>query len=707
MRFINRKDFDIPEILIGNEAKYFNKEIKDFLKYNHNFEKAPKPDEYIFNEIKSYLYDVFDGNCAYCETSVDRNEIILDHFRPIYGAERFKGKVDRLHYSWLALDWNNMYLSCHECNKYKSNLFPVKETGKIGATISSLRLSEDAFLIDPCFDKPEEHININLDGEFVSVTEKGKVTIDILNLNRENLIIKRREKVKEFKYLWYKLVHNKPTYVIDDFVKLLTESKDYSGTSYLILKQISRFFGYPKKLYYKLNRNTIYKIFSFYSNRGYNDFENMLSLSVNDFSYSEDLEINKSYYIKSVSIQNFKGIKECKLDFSLSSKKDNALCKTIIGKNTIGKTTILQAIALGILGHRNAYLSGITPDECLSKSNESGQIEVSFHGEKEKNIIKFNRYSDQFYGESNIDTLLLGYGAYRLPARGMLSKTKRDNNYRVQSLFDERELINGPLGLFDKYRDRHVDIATSIKELLKHDDIDVDIVNNTLEIIHHGNSLKLEKFSSGYKSIISFVTDIMDVLYRNTESMQAARGIVLVDEIDAHLHPEWRLRIIYSLRNLFPNVQFIFTTHDPLILRGLTYDEITILQKDSNGNINTLQTAPDVMNKLDIDQMLTSIFGLESTMNSDIENNLAIYYSLLSIGEENLNTKQTNELNNLKRQLDNYNILGNTKRERLMYKLIDIELSKMKDETFDEWSEDSVSKLTSKLSEKLRLADND
>ena len=98
----------------------------------------------------------------------------------------------------------------------------------------------------------------------------------------------------------------------------------------------------------------------------------------------------------------------------------------------------------------------------------------------------------------------------------------------------------------------------------------------------------------------------------------------------------------------------------------------------SGGNINTLQTAPDVMNKLDVDQMLTSIFGLESTMNSDVENNLAMYYSLLSIGEQNLNVKQTNELNSLKQQKENSRAKYSTEIENKIKQIDSIKNKKIK-----------------------------
>ncbi len=711
MRYIDRKKIPVPTIFGSETVSIFNDSIKSFLKDNITFSKAPKPNGDILADIKPNLYKLFNGKCSYCECKLQSGDSAIDHFRPIGGAERFKGEVDRRYYSWLALDWDNLYLVCKECNIYKRNLFPVKETGKIGAKISTLRIDEDAFLLDPCYDKPEKHINVNLDGRFIAATDKGNITIDILNLNRADLVDKRKEKILSFQHVWeslFSLDVRDINYTIEDFQLLLKDDAEFSGTIYLLLKQIARYFGFPKKLHSDTNQIKLRRILKYYKIRNESNLEFINQNVVNGNIFDDINTINKSYYLQSVYIKNFKGIKEFELDFPFTfNNGNNGLCKAIIGKNTIGKTTILQAIALGILGHKNAYRSGFTPQDCLSDTNNEGSIEVRFYGESNINSIRFNKNSDQFDGSTSIETLLLGYGAYRFPARKMLGKIKRDNNYRVLSLFDERELINGPLGLFKKYYERKNDIATSIQTLLKHDNVNVRIIDEFLEIEHNGHSLKLEKFSSGYKSIISFVTDIMDVLYTNTTSMQAASGIVLVDEIDAHLHPEWRLRIVSSLRELFPNVQFIFTTHDPLILRGLSYDEVTILEKDNDGRIDVIKSAPDVMSGLGIDQMLTAIFGLETTMNSDIENNLAMYYSLLSLGEQNLSTKQTNQLNNLKRQLDNYNVLGNTKRERLMYKLIDVELSKMKDETFDEWSEDSVSKLTSKLSEKLRLVDND
>src|SRR3546814_20575292 len=62
-------------------------------------------------------------------------------------------------------------------------------------------------------------------------------------------------------------------------------------------------------------------------------------------------------------------------------------------------------------------------------------------------------------------------------------------------------------------------------------------------------------------------------------SLANARALVLVDEIEAHLHPRWKLRIMKGLREALPNVTFIVTTHDPLCLRGLGANEVMVLRR--------------------------------------------------------------------------------------------------------------------------------
>ena len=80
--------------------------------------------------------------------------------------------------------------------------------------------------------------------------------------------------------------------------------------------------------------------------------------------------------------------------------------------------------------------------------------------------------------------------------------------------------------------------------------------------------LPLSYLSDGAKSILTIVADIayrMAVLNPQLlgDVIQKTDGIVLIDEIDMHLHPSWQRRIIGSLHKTFPNVQFIFTTHSP------------------------------------------------------------------------------------------------------------------------------------------------
>ena len=58
-------------------------------------------------------------------------------------------------------------------------------------------------------------------------------------------------------------------------------------------------------------------------------------------------------------------------------------------------------------------------------------------------------------------------------------------------------------------------------------------------------------------------------------------GVVLIDEIDAHLHPRWQRSVLRSLRETFPSLQFIATSHSPQVIGELTRDEIWILDGDS------------------------------------------------------------------------------------------------------------------------------
>lgn len=107
--------------------------------------------------------------------------------------------------------------------------------------------------------------------------------------------------------------------------------------------------------------------------------------------------------------------------------------------------------------------------------------------------------------------------------------------------------------------------------------------------------LPLHYLSDGAKSIIAIASDIayrMAVLNPHLldKVTEETNGIVLIDEIDMHLHPSWQRKVIDSLHKTFPKVQFIFTTHSPTILTNVPKENIRILD---NGKIYT----PDINTK--------------------------------------------------------------------------------------------------------------
>ena len=85
----------------------------------------------------------------------------------------------------------------------------------------------------------------------------------------------------------------------------------------------------------------------------------------------------------------------------------------------------------------------------------------------------------------------------------------------------------------------------------------------------NGEHLNLEQLSQGEKLTMAMVGDIarrLSILYPNSENPLLGSGIIIIDEAELHMHPKWQRSLIERLNNTFPNCQFIYTTHSPLLI---------------------------------------------------------------------------------------------------------------------------------------------
>lgn len=147
--------------------------------------------------------------------------------------------------------------------------------------------------------------------------------------------------------------------------------------------------------------------------------------------------------------------------------------------------------------------------------------------------------------------------------------------------------------------------------------------------------IPIEAISQGAVSLISWVGVVLKRLYEvygdlddGTDPTQQF-AIVIVDEIDAHMHPEWQQMVIQTLTRLFPNVQFIASTHSPLIVAGLPAHQILRFARDENGRAVTIDVGDDFAMGT-ADQLLTSrLFGLKTTVDPVTQTKIEEYRRLL------------------------------------------------------------------------------
>jgi predicted ATP-binding protein involved in virulence len=90
-------------------------------------------------------------------------------------------------------------------------------------------------------------------------------------------------------------------------------------------------------------------------------------------------------------------------------------------------------------------------------------------------------------------------------------------------------------------------------------------------------------------------------------AVKESRGIVIIDELDMHLHPKWQRHIVKDLKSAFPKIQFVVTTHSPFIVQSLASNEL----------INLDRLTDVALNSLNIDDVATSVMGVESAFSEE------------------------------------------------------------------------------------------
>jgi len=131
----------------------------------------------------------------------------------------------------------------------------------------------------------------------------------------------------------------------------------------------------------------------------------------------------------------------------------------------------------------------------------------------------------------------------------------------------------------------------------------------------------LRQLGYGYQTLITWVTDLANRMaerYPESKNPLAEPAVVLVDEIDLHLHPKWQRKLMGFLTERFPNTQFIATAHSPLMAQAAADANLAVLRRE--GDHVVIDNDVDDIRNWRIDQILTSdLFGLETARPPQIE----------------------------------------------------------------------------------------
>lgn len=355
-------------------------------------------------------------------------------------------------------------------------------------------------------------------------------------------------------------------------------------------------------------------------------------------------------FLRQVKIENVRSIRDLTLSFE---SETGAVRKwsILLGENGAGKSSVLRAIALALGGsdalpellidneiwiRRGANTASICLD-LVTAAQEQRQITLTLRrGESLAQTFRRNRDSlellDAALAYSARNYFTIGYGvSRRLPASG----SSKGNGFRhpraqsVATLFSAEATLQSieqwAMDLdYRRPRAARSILRSVFADMLPGYTFDrIDKKRRQLLFTTPDGALPLSSLSDGYQNIISWCGDL---LFRVTETFAdykdpfAARGLLLIDEVDLHLHPVWQRKLIDFLQQKLPNFQILATTHSPLTAHQAAENELYLLRRATAGQPPVLEPFLGDPRKLLLHQFLLSpAFGLDTADSRHVE----------------------------------------------------------------------------------------
>ena len=405
--------------------------------------------------------------------------------------------------------------------------------------------------------------------------------------------------------------------------------------------------------------------------------------------------------ITSIKIKNIKSIKNVELSFK---PNQCAGWHVIIGDNGAGKSTVAKAIALALIGEKEAL--GLREDwnNWLRQKCTRGEVVISVSGKKKDHDctygVVFKRVSDnEGSNNSNKNAYRVKLepvpGSFEVPSifcasygpfrrfRGGSKETEKllRSSYARHlphlSLFGEDFALSESLEWIEDLRFKQLEkkkegkILPLLKEfinkghLLPGGAIFKEVSSDGVVFKDpNGSNLFIDELSDGYRSILSLTLDLIrqmvgffgieEVFISQPENnMRIDRpGVVVIDEIDAHLHPSWQKDIGYWLTRYFPKIQFIVTTHSPLVCRAAEKGSVWRLASPGSDQKSGRVEGTDLQRLLYgniVEAMDTELFGTDVIRSETSKKKLTRLEKLNTLSlEGEITNDQEKELHSLR-----------------------------------------------------------